>query len=358
MRYRVAEMLAPEDFGASGTKTIDVNVKDVISRIDIIFRTFNGSSVFSDHPAANILNIELVDGSDVLFALSGRECQALNFYNRKMTPNNRLTGSNGEWMRANFGLDFGRKLFDPMLAFDPKKFVNPQLKITWDEDVANTSCEVNDLRIIAHIFDEHVPTPTGFLTSKELYSYTPVAGAYEHIDMPADRPLRNLMIGSHQEERAFTEMIAELRLSEDNDRKIPFDLTGDELFWYLKENYPEIIENVYHNIGTSATAFRVTPADDAVIVGSRTSTTGGLWIVFDNGGKARGLCVTSQETVYMHCKGYVPHGYAMLPFGDQDDPEDWYDITKIGSLRLRLKAGPSLGTTPTTQVVTQQVRKY
>lgn len=358
MNYRIAEILAPEDLGASGTKVIDITLADIISRIEIVFKTFNGATNFNDHPAANIEKIELVDGSDALFSLSGRETQALNFYDRKASPDNHLTGSNGEWMKATFGMDFGKKLYDAQLAFDPKKFKNPQLKITWDEDKANTSCTVNSMLIQAYIFDEKKPTPIGFLMNKELFTYTPSANGHEYIDLPTDYPVRKLFLGSHQEERTFTQMIAEIKLSEENDRRVPFDLLGDELWWELKRLYPEVVENVYMAIDVTATPFRVTPSEDAVIVGSKTSTVAGHFLIFNNGGVASGTCGTTAETIYMLCKGHIPHGYAPLTFGDQDDVADWYDVTKLGSLILRLKAGPSLGTNPTVQVYTQQLRKY
>ncbi len=358
MRQRLSEILSPEDLGATGTKVIDIKIKDIISRIDIVFRTKNPSTAFHDHPAANINKIELVDGSDVLFSLTGRETQALNFYDRKITPDNHLTGSNGEWMRAAFGMDFGTYLFDPSLAFDPTKFSNPQLKISWDEDVAHTSCVENDMRIMAHIFDEYKPTPTGFLMSKNQYSYTPSANAHEYLDLPQDYPVRKILVGSHQEEKTFTQMVAEIRLSEDNDKRIPLDITGDELFFSHKQNIPPLVENVYMVIGTSDTNFRVTPSEDAVIVGARTSSTDGFLLIFQNGGLAIGKCATGAETIYMLCSGHIPHGLAVIPFGDQKDSADWYDVTKVGSLVMRIKGGPSLGTDPLMQVVTQQLRKY
>lgn len=358
MNHRLAKILSPEDLGGAGTKVIDLNVADVISRMDIIFRTKNGASVFSDHPAANITKLELVDGSDVLFSLNGRETQALNFYDRRQPSDNHMTGSNGEWMRAVFGLDFGKFLHDPDLAFDPAKFTNPQLKITWDEDVAQASCTDNYLTVMAHLFDEKKPTPTGFLMSKSVYTYTPTADAYEYVDLPTDHPIRKLLVGSHQEERTFTQMIAEIRLSEDNDKRVPMDMTGDELWYLMKQNFPEYIENVYHVIDSSETSFRVTPAEDAVIVGQQTSMSDGLFLQFHNGGLAKGTKETTAETIYMLCKGYMPHGLAAITFGNQDDSADWYDVTKIGALMLRLKAGPSLGTAPSAQVITQQLRSY
>lgn len=358
MNYRLAKILAPEDLGGAGTKVIDINIADIISRIDIIFRTKNKANTFDDHPASNITKIELVDGSDVLFSLNGREAQALNFYDRLQPVDNHLTGSNGEWMRAVFGIDFGRFLFDPMLAFDPTKFTNPQLKITWDENLANTVAEDNYMTVKAHLFDELKPTPIGFLMSKNIYTYTPEAGAHEYLNLPTDYPFRKLLFGSHQEEHTFTQMIAEMKLSEDNDKRIPFDMTGDELFWLMKQIYPEYIENVYMNIENAATSFRVTPFEDAVIVGSMTSTTQGLFGLFNNGGKATFETETGWETVYFLCKGYIPHGLVSVPFGNPAEPGDWYDVTKIGSLVLRLKAGASLGAAPIARVITQQQRNY
>jgi len=358
MNYRVAKILAPEDLGGGGTKVIDINIADIISRIDIIFRTLNGASTFDDHPADNISKIELVDGSDVLFSLNGRECQALNFYDRREASDNHMTGSNGEWMRAVFGIDFGRHLFDPLLAFDPTKFTNPQLKITWDENVACTAAGDNFMTVQAHLFDELKPTPTGFLMSKNVYTYTPAANAYEYLDLPTDHPLRTLLVGSHQEEFNFTQMIAELKISEDNDKRIPMDLTGDELFYLMKQLYPEYIENVYMVISNTGTDFRVTPFEDAIIVGQLCSNPQDLSGLFGNGGLAAFTTETSPVTVYFLCKGYIPHGLVAVPFGNPSDLADWYDVTQVGTLQIRVKAGPTLGTTPLNQIVTQQLRSY
>lgn len=358
MNYRLAKILASEDVGTAGTKVIDINIADVISRIDIVFRTKNGDAAFNDHPAANLSKIELVDGSDVLFSLSGREAQALNFYDRLRAPDNHLVAQTATWMRASFGLDFGRHLFDPELAFDPTKFTNPQLKITWDENVANEACTNNYLMIQAHLFDELKPSPAGFLMSKQVYSYTPEANAYEYITLPTDYPFRKLLFGSHQEYRTFTQMIADVRLSEDNDKRIPFDMTGHELLWEMQRTYPEYIETVYSLINAAPTLFRVTPSEDAIIVGTNTGAMQDLYIVFQNGGLVKGEVDTGGETVYMICKGYIPHGLASIPFGDPAKPADWYDVTKIGDLRLRVKGGPDLAATPTAQIITQQLRSY
>jgi hypothetical protein len=57
-------------------------------------------------------------------------------------------------------------------------------------------------------------------------------------------------------------------------------------------------------------------------------------------------------------RGFLPHGSIVIPFGDQNDIADWYDVTKLGSLRLQITAGSSVGSSSTCEVITQQMRRY
>lgn len=81
MNYRLANILAEEAATTAATKTLDINLADPISRIVVQMKGLNSSGVPTAHPAKMISKIELVDGSDVLFSLSGVEAQALNFHN-------------------------------------------------------------------------------------------------------------------------------------------------------------------------------------------------------------------------------------------------------------------------------------
>ena len=144
MNTRIASILAAEDLGETGTKTIDINIKDIISRITIMFEATNVSEDMASHPAGNVTKIELVDGSDVLYSLNGHQAQAVNFYDRDIQPYSYIDNIAGHKQRAVFGIDFGRFLYDQGLAFDPTKFTNPQLKISWDEDVCEVDAVVNN----------------------------------------------------------------------------------------------------------------------------------------------------------------------------------------------------------------------
>jgi len=134
MNYRVADMLVEEAASSAGTKTVEIALTDVVSRILIRMTAQNGSDrcVQAAHPAQLISKIELVDGSEVLYSLSGLQVQALNYYDQLVTPDTEIIDGENNWQHACFMIDFGRFLWDPLLAFDPKKLSNTQLKITHD----------------------------------------------------------------------------------------------------------------------------------------------------------------------------------------------------------------------------------
>jgi len=356
LRYRKATMLARESATTAGTKTLDVKLSEKISRIQIRYEPVNGSHVQTAHPAKCVSKIELVDGSDVLMSLSGQEAQALDFYDTKQGREYEMDMRDGMPDQEFFNLNFGRKLWDPLLAFDPTKFSNPQLKITHNRLSGGSVPGSSYLSVYADVFDEKAITPIGWLMSKDFYTYTVTAGAYQPIDLPKDYVLRKLMIQAQVVATIFTEQLDELRISEDNQRKVPIDTGLYQFIAGIMKKYPLYSEIIMQTLlGPGNSNCYVTPGEgvnvapgvvgDATVY--RTAATGG----------GRVILYASANTVCMsHVTGYMPHGCLPVEFGDPDDPDDWYDITKIGSLELRLHA-PG-GATASPNIVLQQLRKY
>ncbi|MBU1307867.1 MAG: hypothetical protein KKF33_20375, partial [Alphaproteobacteria bacterium] len=110
MNYRHAVILANQDFGVSGTKIIDLDVTDPITRITVVHQPVGGSNTPVAHPAKNVTKLELVDGSDVLFSLSGTEAQALNIFESKVAYMQEIDHRNGGTPLTYFHMDFGRFL--------------------------------------------------------------------------------------------------------------------------------------------------------------------------------------------------------------------------------------------------------
>ena len=360
MNYRRTTILAEKSYTADATETFDLRISKPISRIDIAYRVTKGNNYMSAQPAADITKVELVDGSDVLFALTGWEMQALNIYDRKVPTMNYGQHISGSYEYSTYGLDFGRYLWDKELALDPNRFDNLQLKITFTIATCDTGGTPVYIEITGFVFDEKEITPIGFLSPKELYSYTPSANdTYRYIELPTARVLRQLLIRGAEMGYDPHETVVEAKIDEDNDARVVFDMDLEDYNRMNKGVFPMVQEQMVGYIHTGADhIFYVTPTDMCLIAAGTPQT--GDAAVYSNsyprGGKIDLRCTNSTMFSGM-AMGWLPNHCISLPFGNQGDVDDWYDVTKVGDLRLRLKSG-SRGTSGTIQVVTQQLRKY
>lgn len=357
MKYRTSVLLSADSITA-GTKTLDITVKDVISRIHIQVKATNNGNVPTAHPSAIISKIELVDGSDVIFSLSGAQAQAVEFYDTKRTPfcvNNYLASVMNI---TNYQLRFGRYLWDPILALDPTKFRNPQLKITHNYAAGGCSPNAATLEVVLDLFDEKEVKPTGFLMNKELMSYTLSGGANEYVDLPTDYKLRKLLVFSLYTAKQPWQQYNELKLSEDNDKRVPFNDKTSDLIKYFGDNYPNLAEYIVGVALTSTRPFFTMSAYETICSGLPTDYAAAyLTSDLSYGGTVDIRANTTCNFMAM-IRGQMPHGGLCIPFGLQDDLDDWYDVTALGSLILTIKAGSSPGANSTCQIVTQQLRPY
>lgn len=366
MNYRKVTVHPLESLTTAGTKTIDIKGIDVISRLLIKYIITKGAAghTMAAHLAKDITKIELVDGSDVLFSMTGYEAQALNIYDRKcgsMCFGQQMASCGGEsW----YGLDFGRFLFDPVLALDPRKFKNLQLKITYTLASSDTTCAASSLEVFSDVFDQKAASPQGFLMSKEFYSYTPGAdGSFEYIDLPTDYPLRKMLLRAYYDAREPEYEIESVRLDEENLKRIPLDITLKKYIDMMMGEWTPV-EELFSLITTDAAGgtrnYYMTPTNEFPSIAG-VSTPGTLafgspsgWM---RGGFVRLVTETGGQNFYGIVHGFCPNHCIEFPFGDPKDIADWYDITKLDSLRLRLEAAGG-GASGTAQVVLQQLRKY
>jgi len=197
MNYRLATILAREAVAGDKTKVIDLNLVDPVSQMQVIYESTGAASgPPAALAAACVTKIELVDGSDVLYMLDGYGAQAVDFYHRKKEPPNLNVYLNTFNAQMVFNMNFGRWLWDPILAFDPRKYKNPQLKISIDVDAGGQTSSAGFLTVMANLFDEKIVSPTGFLMQKEIKEYNLGSSTNEPTLMPTDYPIRKLFIKS------------------------------------------------------------------------------------------------------------------------------------------------------------------
>jgi len=358
MFYRLATMLAEESITTAATKVIDLTMKDVISKIEILVEVQRDGTVLGDHPAAVLTNIELVDGSDVLFSMSGKECQALDYYQNKKMPFNAITDEVGNDDITTFNINFGRFLYDTELALDPAKFNNPQLKITHNYAACGGTPGAARMEVRAYLFDEKVPAPTGFLMSKEHYQFTSgVDGTYHSVDMPTDFITRRYLLLGSAEGYFCQQVINSIRLSEDNAKRIPYDTTVWQLLKAARQVYPRIEEYGHFKLLAATLAVYASATQDIVFDATPVAVTDIVSVSAVPTKMPITADITADGQVHAVISGFDPHYSFVLPCGNPDLIEDWYDVTKIGNLSMRFKAG-SAGVNGVVEIVTEQLRKY
>ena len=359
MNYRLATLLAEESATTPATKTIDIGIVDPISRINIVFIPLNSNQTIIGHPALCLKKVEVVDGSEVIFSADGKELRAAAFYGSRKPPVDILSYNTSDKCKFEASIYFGRNLYDPMLALDPPKFKNLQLKITHDLALGGSTPTTATLEVLADIFDEKVISPMGFLMTKELYSYLPTASAHQYVDLPNDYPYRMIMVGGDSHARQPSVRISTLKLSEDFDKKIPIPTTDmRSLLRGIAQMHPRVRDFIIAQVGTSETNIPMTGGYEGAAVGSPYGDTHGV-VAFGNGGggNIHGYA-ESASTYWVYADGWCPHNFVLLPTGDLEDIEDFYDTTKLRNLRLDVLAGSDPGTTDAMQVVGQQLRPY
>lgn len=360
MKFRMSRILPAKTLpAAAGTETIDLNVAEPISRIDLRYKVTKSLAYMTAHPAADITKIELVDGSDVLFALSGYECQALCIYDRRVP-----TMLHGQHMpalseEAAYGIDFGRFLWDPELALVPARFRNPQLRVTYNSLLCDTGATIPTLEVFAHIFDEKVVNPVGFLMSKEHYKATcPAEDSFVYIDLPTDFPIRQLLVRGFHTGHEVWDSVKAVRLDEENEKRVPFDWDTEEYHRLMKGVWAQIIEQFIVWPMSDDQSYYITPsAYYSVVAGAANDVAKPMTVTAYNTGGVVQILNCNNSVVSGLAMGYLPNHTIQFPFGMQENLEDWYDVQKLGSARLRIKGGES-GVSGAFQVVLQQLRHY
>jgi hypothetical protein len=359
MNYRLATILAEESATTPATKTIEIGIKDPISRISIVFIPTNSNQTIIGHPALCLTKVEILDGSEVIYSSDGMELRAAAFYGSKKAPVDILSYNISDKCKFEASIYFGRKLYDPLLAFDPTKYKNPVLRITHNLALGGATPTTATLEVLADVFDEKVVAPQGYLMTKELFSYLPTASAHQYIDLPCDYPYRMIMIGGISSGRQPSVRINSLKLSEDFDKKVPIPLTNiKSILRGISDMTPRIMDHIIAQVTIAVLRIPMTAGYEGFAVGGPYGNHHNT-VAFGNGGggdiPAYGEAAT---TYWIHAGGWCPHNYVLLPTGDIQDIDDFYNPSALKSLRLDILADTDPGTSDAIKVLGQQYKPY
>jgi len=356
MKHRIATQIEAWNSSAAGTHIVELNMVTPISRITIQMKGLNSDNAAVGHPALMVSKIEIVDGSDVIYAMTGTEAQALNYYDQGKMPMNVVNYLNATSAIATFHLDFGRHLWDEALALDPKRFKNLQLKITYNDGLGGCACTASTISVFAWLFDAEAISPRGFLMSKEQYVYSQNATAHEYVQLPTDYDIRKLLIQSLYSGKQPWEQYNRIKLSEDNDRRIAINnlRTSDLLKLYQPDE--RIQEDLFVELVGTPDDFYCAATYDCAATGVGMVVTDAAIAHTQSYGGVISIIGTNGQQQVWHATGLAPHGTLSIPFGEQEDMADWYTVSALNELLLDITQGA--GASGTTQICTQQLRTY
>jgi len=361
MYYREVEVQRAASIAVAGTATIDLNITDPISKLSVVWRKTNSNRTPIAHPGNIVKNILVCDGADVLFSMNGSHAQSMAYFTDNKQPASMINYETGQWSMQMAEIKFGRFLYDELLALDPKRYSNLQIKIEHDIALGGATGTVGDLSVYAHCFDEKVIEPVGFLYNKEIYTFLPVAGGWYYVDLPTDYPVRAVMFGAELAEDGPENIIDELKLTENQGKHILVESMMERYLFQSSAHYDPWNEKVIMKPdGTNLTYYYATPHFERQSHLQSDTTTNSIRNTSAAGCRYGVQQATAAAVLDGMVFGHNPFGATFLKTFGGDKVEDCWQISYAGSGRLELHAiaGLAAQLVKYWHVYTQQVRTY
>jgi hypothetical protein len=317
---------------------------------------FGGWVYWSRVPREDASRIEVVDGSDILHSVTGREEKALNFFDTMDLPYAIQDQIPGDYIEDAFVINFGRWLGDRQCYLDPKKFTNPQLRLTSAMTISGTAGLVTNttsLTVIARVIDDTPPPPLGFILSKEVYNWTTLASGDMRIPLPRDRAYKAVMLSDLLTTVEPQTSITNIKLTVDNDRWIPYNMKTEHLMMKNLQDYGLAAEDIRILKDTTFTWLSNIFYKTQCYPGM-TGATAKAQCTVVAGESCTGIMTTGETAaIKFRVRGMCPHSSLYLPFGDSRTPEDFLDPSGTAALDLIATQG---GAGADGRVVVQQLR--
>ena len=347
--------------------TFNINLADPVTEFKVWLFAKNHATGPNEAGCIPYLieEVAIVDGGEVIASMNGPEAFGLYCFDHRDAPfiwEQELAGMSQYWC---IPITFGRNLWDPEWIFDPKQFRNPQMRIVFDlaavaavgaGGYATGSAQIS---VWAKVMEEGA-SPRGYLMAKQLKEFASLASGQEVTYLPTDFNIRKLLVRAYKKCGQMNDAITRLKLSQDEDKWIPWDLSSHDFIWLMRDWFPEYhfhmkkcaddAESREHYGGTYAHV-KAVAAETDLILGLSGAANNCVETYMVNGA---GSGQTEQE-YWLDTWTRTPFDCYCYPFGDQDDPADWLDVGGMGNLRLILTQG-AIGYTE--QVVVQQAHPY
>ena len=347
MRTRDYVLVNAQTLSDSQTFTKDLPSPAKIQELRVIYSATNGATSNTLGKIVAMVSKILVDnGSDVLHSLSGREEQAINCYRHGHFPYKYLTSKAAGVVVEEFIINFGRYRGDREYYLDTATYKNAKLSLTHALTIDGSlgfATGTGVLTVIARLIEDGAPPYKGFLMQKEIDSFASAASGTNVTELPLDYPYQALMVADLETTIEADVDISNLKLSQDSDKFIPFDLSTTRILQGNMGKYGPCRESLHFLNDTAVTwlgdLYARTKAyaspGGATAKTNVTSSIAEQIIAAMTTGDAADLQLTLE--------GAAPHSNLYLPFGTGEMAEDFFPVSGVGSLELTSTLGAAGG---------------
>lgn len=303
-----------------------------------------------------VTKLSVIDGSNVLWSLSMRENQALNFHQNKRMPFQQLSQAAAATVMEEAIIDFRRYDGDTSWYLDTSSYTNPQLQFTHAFTIsasAGFATGQGKLTVIARVIDSGAPARTGQTMAKELDSFASTSAGDHTTDLPLDYPISSIMVLNPVDANTADHYLSNFKLTADTDSFIP---VNESVLDLLRRNANDEISAYQEQDALNSTTytvlgdfyFRVSSS-----VGEAGATAKAICTVV-TANQAAGVGTTGETGVVTFTSdGWAPHASMIYKFGDGIDPNSAFQPQGVGKFQLKLT---NQNTGATVKVVTVQQR--
>lgn len=349
MRLRYAYLENRYNLGDSGENTTDITVREPFDELWLELRCANNGDNLNNRLYDIIDELQVIDGSKVLYSLDGYEQFAVQAHKLGKIPWQYFEESSGQTQIASIPLLFGRYRGDPEYAFDPTKFLNPQFRIKWN--LANIHAVGSEgftsgglyMTLIAKVHHEG-PTPRGMLTTKQVYTWTGGADATEFISQPTDHKIQAFMLRLQVASQEMQDILSNIKLNCDGDKHVPFDLRGEDLLNMIVGAQPRFEYHQSFKCDVSDTKEELLHYFPMLSWNMGQTDYVANWVQYKHGNGTlkvtmAGSQLSGRYGVQCVITGFCPYRCVWIPMGDPEDPLEWFDAPVFNTVRLEVKTG-------------------
>jgi len=349
----------------AGTHIEDINILDPIMDFYIRMYATNGATSNVENSIIDVLNsIQIIDGSDILWALDSEEILANQFYHYKESTGLGIDERLSKEQATVFKIPLGIGRMHPEVAFDPTRFANPQLVLDWN--LANIRAVGADafvtgsllVDIMADVIDEAPARPTGYLMTKEIKEYVATEDSETRTELPVDYAYRTLYVRSFLADKSPINSLEKTEHTINEDKYRPFDIYNDDWSEWLKEWYGMWHQGMWYWITASIAGTRnpYLRANQSVSLEATVAATDILLTSLTEAEICYTNALIADTAIHAKVDGALPFGTWAWPYGDPESPEEWLQFEYTDKSRLKVLAHDEHA--PRVQVFLTQHRMY